>query len=334
MSDSFFDDDEGTSPEQGGGAGREVNSFIPEDDEGVEKVEENLASLSPPPSSPPPRPTYVRPEIIPELTFGNGIYGFRSYTFSKINYECCKDNFIALDFCCEAGTNIRRWPEKKFGHVVLADSSREALRQAINVYNSSEVYYSATPILVDCFAQLPTTSSSSDIFDYVLDGGISFDHVLCTSTAALRAFSSYSAATAFLRNATSRIRPGGTFAIFFPDAETIMKLRKPFWNPYCFISYDESNTSDFGVPCTIAIAGQNGLPMPNSEGYLIKSSALIKILQDECNMSFSKQFNFDETLSEFKRISSITDDEVLVMSLFTTLIFEKRPLRTKFHDQF
>lgn len=306
---SFFDDD--VSP-SGGGVDNGNNN------------NNNNAHNSP--------PTYRRPEI-PEFVQAPGVYSLRSFTFSKINDLFCKPGAFVLDMCCGAGTNIRRWSSGRVRYMVLADPSHDALRAAIDVYNMSENDFPATPVQVDCFAP------KADVFDSLLGADICFDFVLCTSPAALRAFASHDAAVAFLHNATGRIRPGGRFAFFFPNACIIRQRvgKAGLRNSVCLVSYDAAKQPGFGVSCTVALADRDGRAMPDAEGYLIDPGLLIKTLAEDCDMAFVKEVRFDENLDDFKRRgynNPISKDELDAMFLFSTFIFEKKLPRTKYHTQF
>lgn len=276
------------------------------------------------------RPDYVMPEIPAMFAPGSGIYPFRSFTFSRINAIYCKEDSTVLDICCGPGTNIRRWAPKKARYMVLADPSRDALLAAIKTYNESDNNFPAIPVQVDCFAPRP------DVFATVLTPDICFDYVLCTSSASLRAFASHDTAAAFLRNATARIRPGGCFAIFFPNAFFIRKLGTPrFENSVCLVAYNPNKEKGFGVECTVAVADKDGSPMPDAEGFLIEPDLLIQTADRDCGMTFVKAVEFKENFDEFRRLygNPITDDEIRAMSLFSTFIFTKRLPETKFHDQ-
>ena len=312
---SFFDDasDDGSGAEETrvGGGGVSVNQEM--------QAEMNADGSN-----------YVRPEI-PMFAPGNGIYPFRSFTFSKINDIYCAKKSTVLDICCGPGTNIRRWSPGSVRYMVLADPSRDALLTAIRTYNESNNNFPATPVQVDCFAP------RADVFAPVLTPDICFDYVLCTSLAALRAFASHDDAVAFLRNATARIRPGGNFAFFFPNADIIRKMGTPhFTNSACMVAYNQNKKKGFGVECTVAIADRDGRAIPDAEGFLIEPELLIQTAERDCGMKLfevvSFQNNYDDFRKMFKDIP-ITPDEVCAMSLFSTFIFKKRPPETKFHDQ-
>jgi mRNA (guanine-N7-)-methyltransferase len=139
-----------------------------------------------------------------------------------LNLYCRRSDFV-LDLCSGKGGDLTKWTRLRVGAVVFADVASESVKHSLERYlqmrSSRKCDFPAFFVDADC-SQANLFSLHPAMQRFTQFGH--FDFVSC-QFALHYAFETEARARALVRNAASRLRPGGHFVCTVPNAHLIVK---------------------------------------------------------------------------------------------------------------